>query len=297
MERWGLGYEDLKKINPKLVMLSVSAYGQTGPDREMPGFARIAHAFSGLAFLAGEPGREPVVPGSTSLADYMSGMFGAIGVLIALRDAERTGEGQWIDIGLYESMFRVLDELAPVYAALGTERQRMGADTLNIVPHSHYETADGHWVALACSNDRMWRRLCRAMGRPELADDPDHATMKVRDERRAAVNALVAKWVASLPTEAVLERTRREEMPCAKLLSIADIFEHPQYAARGNFFAHEDPRIGEVTLPAPLPRMTKTPPSFRNAGPALGEANERIYGDLLGLDRNSLEDLRARGTI
>ena len=175
LEKWGLGYDTLAAINPKLVMLRVSAYGQTGPMRDKPGFARVAHAFSGLAYLAGEPGRPPVVPGSTSLADYMSGLFGAVGVMIALRHAERTGEGQIIDIGLYESIFRVLDELAPSYARSGYQRERMGPDTVNIVPHSHYETRDSHWVALACSNDRMWQRLARAMGRPELGDDPRYA--------------------------------------------------------------------------------------------------------------------------
>ena len=149
LEKWGLGYEELARINPKLVMLRVSGYGQTGPLRDKPGFARIAHAFSGLAHLSGEPGRVPVVPGSTSLADYMTGAFGAVGVLIALRHAERTGRGQMVDIGLYESIFRVLDELAPAYAKFGFERERMGPDTVNVAPHSHYQARDGGWVALA----------------------------------------------------------------------------------------------------------------------------------------------------
>ena len=149
MEKWGLGYAALAEINPRLVMLQVSAYGQTGPLRDKPGFARIAHAFSGLAYLAGEPGRPPVVPGSTSLADYMSGLFGAVGVLMALRHAERTGEGQSIDIALYESIFRVLDELAPAYDKFGYQRERMGPDTVNVVPHSHYETRDGAECDLA----------------------------------------------------------------------------------------------------------------------------------------------------
>ena len=297
MARWGLGYEDLLKINPKLILLSISAYGQDGPYKDMPGFARVAHAFSGLAYLSGEPGRPPVVPGSTSLADYMSGMFGAIGVLIGLRDAERSGQGQWIDLGLYESMFRVLDELAPKYAATGFQRERMGADTVNVVPHSHYETADANWVALACSNDRMWQRLCRAMERTDLIDDPAYATMIERDRHRPVVNALVAGWVGGLPLEVVLERTRAEEVPCAKLLSIADIFQDPQYAARGNLVEIDDPRLGKLTLPAPLPRMSRTPPSLRSAGPALGDANARIFGDLLGLTPERLAELKTNGVI
>jgi crotonobetainyl-CoA:carnitine CoA-transferase CaiB-like acyl-CoA transferase len=297
MDRWGIGYSELAKINPKIVMLSVSAYGQTGPYREMPGFARIAHAFGGIAYLAGELGRPPVVPGSTSLADYLSGMFGAIGVLIALRHCERTNQGQLIDIALYESIFRLLDEIAPVYAATGIQRERMGPDVLNVVPHSYYETADRAWVALACSNDRMWQRLARAMNRPELAQDPLHATMKVRNERRKAINALVGGWVLSLPVDEVLARAKREEMPCSKLLSIQDIFEDPQFSARENLFTHNDPRVGALTLPAAVPRMSKTPPTFRSAGPALGSANSEVYGKLLGLSETDISELRARGTI
>jgi crotonobetainyl-CoA:carnitine CoA-transferase CaiB-like acyl-CoA transferase len=180
LEKWGLGFDALSAVNPKIIMLRVSGYGQDGPYRNKPGFARIAHGFSGLAHLAGEAGRPPVMPGSTSLADYISGLWGAIGVLMALRHAEATGQGQIIDIGLYESVFRLLDEIAPVYAKTGFIRERMGGDTVNVVPHSHYETADGRWVALACSSDKMFDRLAQAMGRPDLAHDDLYATMAAR---------------------------------------------------------------------------------------------------------------------
>jgi crotonobetainyl-CoA:carnitine CoA-transferase CaiB-like acyl-CoA transferase len=151
-------------------MLSVSAYGQTGPNRSLPGFARIAHAFSGLAYLSGEPDRIPVVPGSTSLADYMSGMFGAIGVLVALREAETPARGSRSMSRCMNRSSGCLMKIAPGISKTGFQRERMGADTVNIVPHSHYRTADGHFIALACSNDRMWERLTRAMKRPDLAD-------------------------------------------------------------------------------------------------------------------------------
>src|SRR6516162_10145769 len=169
LERLGLGYEAIRELNPRAILLRVSAYGQSGPNHELPGFARIAHAFSGLAFLAGEPEGPPVTPGSTSLADYVTGLYGAVGVLLALRSRESTGTGQCIDLALYETIFRMLDELAPAYQQLGFVRQRMGADTVNVVPHSHYRTKDDHWIAIACSNDEMFARLARAMGRPELA--------------------------------------------------------------------------------------------------------------------------------
>jgi crotonobetainyl-CoA:carnitine CoA-transferase CaiB-like acyl-CoA transferase len=297
LEKWGLSYENLAELNPKLVMLRVSAYGQTGPLKDLPGFARIAHAFSGLAYLSGEPGRVPVVPGSTSLADYMSGLFGAVGVLVALRHAERTGQGQVVDIGLYESVFRVLDELAPAYEKFGHRRERMGPDTVNIVPHSHYQTLDGSWVALACSNDRMWERLTRAMGRPELAADPRYAQMKARADHRQEVNTLVATWVASLEVDAVLTACEQHEAPCSKLLSIADIFSNPQYAARGNLVSIDDARAGHLVLPAPVPRLSRTPPELRSVGPALGNANDEIYGTLLGLSAALRASLGRSGVI
>ena len=297
MEKWGLGYAALAKINPRLVMLQVSAYGQTGPLKNKPGFARIAHAFSGLAYLAGEPGRPPVVPGSTSLADYMSGLFGAVGVLIALRHADRTGEGQTIDVALYESIFRVLDELAPAYDRFGYQRERMGPDTVNVVPHSHYETRDGSWVALACSNERMWGRLCRAMGRPDLIEDPRYSSTPKRAERRAEVNAIVAQWVAGLDVDEVLAACEANEAPVSKLLSISDIFANPQYRERDNLRTLDDPRAGRLVVPGPVPRLSRTPSELRTAGPALGDSNQEYLGDLLGLDGEQLADLKARNII
>ncbi len=297
LEKWGLGYDELAKANPRIVLLRVSAYGQTGPMRDKPGFARIAHAFSGLAYLSGEPGRPPVVPGSTSLADYMSGLFGAVGVMVALRHAEQTGEGQYIDIGLYESVFRVLDEIAPAYARSGFVRERMGPDTVNIVPHSHYETKDGRWVALACSNDRMWQRLTKAMGRPELADDPRYSLPKARDDHRPEVNALVAEWVKSNDAEDLIALCDTADAPISVLMNIADIFADPQYAARGNLQKIDHPQLGELTLPAPLPRLSKTPPSLNSAGPALGNANDEVFGGLLGLTTDYLALLKSKNVI
>lgn len=297
MEKWGLGYDVIAAANPKIVMLRVSAYGQTGPMRQEPGFARIAHAFSGLAYLSGEPDRPPVVPGSTSLADYMTGLFGAVGVLIALRDAERTGIGQMIDIGLYESVFRVLDEIAPAYAKFGYKRERMGPDTVNVVPHSHYETQDGAWVALACSNDRMWERLTAAMERGELSGDERYATPPARNRHRAEVNGIVADWVRSLPLADVLGRCEAAGAPCSKLLDIEDIFADPQYAARENMLTVQDPRVGELVIPAPLPRMSKTPPTLRNTGPSLGNATDTVLRELLGLDIDRIRALAAGGII
>lgn len=297
LEKWGLGFDKLARVNPKIVLLRVSAYGQTGPMKDKPGFARIAHAFSGLAYLSGEPGRPPVVPGSTSLADYMSGLFGAVGVMVALRHVEKTGEGQYIDIGLYESVFRVLDEIAPAYARSGFVRERMGADTVNVVPHSHYETKDGRWVALACSNDRMWERLTKAMGRPELAEDSRYSRPKARDDYRAEVNTMVAQWAKSKDAEELIALCDAADAPISILMNIADIFEDPQYAARGNLEKMVHPQLGKITLPAPLPRLSKTPPRLNSAGPALGNANDEILGGLLALTTDYLASLKSKNII
>jgi crotonobetainyl-CoA:carnitine CoA-transferase CaiB-like acyl-CoA transferase len=291
MERWGLGFEHLRAANPKLVMLRVSAYGQDGPKREEPGFARIAHAFGGLSALAGEPDGPPVVPGSTSLADYISGMWGAIGVLLALRSAEATGEGQVIDIALYEAVFRLLDEIVPAFARHGVVRQRMGADTVNVVPHSHYQSADGRWVAIACTSDKMWARLAAVMGRPELGEDAAYRTSPERVKRREEVNGMVADWVRRYGRDEVMARCREGEVPCGPLYTIDEIFEDPHYRARGNIFETDDPRAGRLALPAALPRLSRTPARFDHAGPALGADTEGILTRLLGIDAARLAAL------
>lgn len=295
LEKWGVGYEDLKQINPRLIMLRISAYGQTGPNRHQPGFARIAHAFSGLTYLSGEPDGPPVVPGSTSMADYASGMWGAIGVLTALHAREKTGRGQFIDLGLYESVFRLLDEIAPAYAKFGTVRERMGADTINVVPHSHYETGSGEWVALACTNDRMFERLATVMKRPEIAEQ--FPTSVVRVQHRDEINQLVADWMKQRTLAEVLSETRDGGVPCAHIYSIADIFKDPQFIERGNLMKVNDPRAGELVLPAAVPRLSETPPVFRHAGRALGADNDEVYADLLGLTQEQINACRETGVI
>jgi succinyl-CoA:(S)-malate CoA-transferase subunit B len=192
LERWGLGWDALSAVNPRLVMVRISAYGQTGPYKDRPGFGRIANAFGGIAYVAGYPDRAPVTPGSATLPDYNSGLFGALGALMALRVAERTGVGQVVDIGLYESIFRILDELAPAFALKGYVRERIGPGTVNVVPHSHYPTRDGRWIAIACTSDKIFERLAAVMGRPELAGSGKWGTIRQREADRAAVDACVA---------------------------------------------------------------------------------------------------------
>jgi crotonobetainyl-CoA:carnitine CoA-transferase CaiB-like acyl-CoA transferase len=296
LEKWGLGFDVLSELNPRIIMLRISAYGQDGPYRDKPGFARIAHAFSGLAHLAGEPGRPPVMPGSTSLADYISGLWGALGVMMALRHAEASGRGQVVDIGLYESVFRLLDEIAPVYAKTGFVRERLGADTVNVVPHSHYQTADGKWIALACSSDKMFERLARAMDRADLATDARYATMGARIAHRDEVNAMVAAWIGSMTLPQTLAECDRHEVPCGPIYSISDIFEDPQYRARGNL-VEVDSRAGTIVVPSAIPRMSRTPPEFKHAGVALGAHTDEVLTTLAGASDAMLAILRKEGVI
>lgn len=295
LEKWGLGYEDLRKINPRLIMLRVSAYGQTGPKHSEPGFARIAHAFGGLSYLAGEAGGPPVVPGSTSLADYLSGMWGAIGVLLSLRALDRLGHGQYIDIGLYESVFRLLDELAPVYAKYGIVRERMGADTINVCPHSHYQTKSGEWVAIACTSDKMWQRMTVALGQPELAETLPTAEARVAE--RDKVNGLVADWIGGMTLDEAMEETVRFGVPCGPVYSIAEIFRDAQYVARENLIKVDDPRAGELMLPSAMPRLSDTPAVFRHAGRAKGADTGDILKELLGLSEAEIDALRSDGVV
>ena len=297
LERWGLGFAALKVIKDDLILIRISAYGQDGPYRDRPGFARIAHAFSGLAYLAGETDGPPVTPGSTSLADYISGLYGALGALLAYTARARFGMGQFVDIALYEGIFRMLDELAPAYAKSGFVRERMGADTVNVVPHSHYATRDGKWVALACSTDKMFERLAAVMERPELLAPERFAKMAQRVAARDEVNRLVADWIGGQSRDEVIQRCLIGEVPIGPINSIADIFEDEQFKARGNLLKVHDPRVGEVVIPNVVPRLSVTPGRFASLGPDLGQHNDEIYGERLGYSAEELERLREDGVI
>src|SRR5438093_6656065 len=197
LERWNLGWDELARVRPSLVMVRISAFGQTGPNRARPGFGRIAAAVGGLAYLSGYPDRAPVSPGTPTVPDYLAGVFGAVGALVALRHAERTGQGQVVDLALYEPVLRVLDDAVAVFGATGQVRERIGSGTESAVPHNHYRSRDGRWIAIACTNDRMFARLLQALGRPELEGDPRMASVRARLAHREAVDELVAAWVAA----------------------------------------------------------------------------------------------------
>ncbi len=297
MEEWGLGWDVLREANPGLVMLRVSGYGQTGPYRRRPGFSHIAHAFGGLSYLAGFPGETPVVPGTAPLGDYVSSLYGAIGVLLALRHKEKTGRGQVIDVGIYEAVFRQMDELAAAYGLFGKIREREGWGSFVAVPHGHFRTKDDRWVAIACTTDKMFERLAEAMERPELASSTLYGEQRKRLAARDEVNAIVIEWVGSLSRDDVLARCLDKEVPVGKLNSIADIFEDEQFLARENLAELEEPGLGKVVIPSVVPRLSATPGRISNLGPALGNATYEVLRELLGVTADEIAELRQQRIV
>ncbi len=297
MEEWGLGWPVLSEANPGLVMLRVSGYGQTGPYRRRSGFAHIAHAFGGLSYCAGFPGETPVLPGTTPLGDYMSSLYGAVGILLALRHKEKTGRGQVIDIGTYEAVFRQLDEIAAAYALFGKIREREGAGSFVAVPHGHFRSKDGKWVAIACTTDKMFERLAEAMERPELASSALYGEQRKRLAARDLVNQLVIEWVGSLTREEVLKRCLDKEVPVGKVNSIADIFEDEHFQARGNLARVDKDGLGEVVVPGVIPTLSETPGRITNLGPPMGNATYEILRELLDLSADEIKRLRRQKII
>ena len=297
MERWGLGWDELHAVNRGLVMVRISAFGQSGPARERPGFGRIAAAVSGASYLSGHPDRPPVSPGTPTIPDYLAGAFGAFGTLTALRHRDRTGEGQVVDIGLYEPMLRMLDELIPVYGATGYVRERIGSATEYVVPHNHYATRDAGCIAIACTNDRMFERLAvKAMGQPALVTE--FPTMAARLARRNEVDATVGRWVGALDASEALARLDAAEVPCSRVASVRDIFEDAQVRARDNILTLPSPLGGMLAMVGVVPRLSLTPGEVRHAGALeVGADNEEVYCGRLGLTRDELAALRARGVV
>jgi succinyl-CoA:(S)-malate CoA-transferase subunit B len=299
LERWNLGWEVLREVNPRLVMLRVTGYGQTGPYKDRPGFARVAHAMGGIAYLAGMPKGTPVTPGSTTLGDYITGLYGCFGVLMALRHRDRTGEGQYIDAALYESIFRCTEELAPAYGLYGTVRERAGSSHNDFaVPHGHFATRDGRWVAISCATDMLFARLAQAMGRPDLAQPHTYGKQDQRLAHRHDVNEVVRDWCGSLTRDEVLQRCYATDTPAGPLNNIADIFGDRQFHARRNMVAIDAPDTGEqVIVPTPVPRLSETPGSIRSLGPKLGEHTDEILRGLLGMGDDEIALLRAKKAI
>ncbi len=297
LEKWNLGWDVMHDINPQLVMVRISGFGQTGPYASRPGFGRIGNAFGGLSYLAGYPDRPPVTPGSATIPDYMAGLYGALGALMALRARETTGRGQYVDIGLYEPIFRILDELAPAYQYKGYVRERMGPGTVNVVPHSHYPTSDGKWMAIACTSDKIFARLAEAMQQPELAADDKWGRIARRDAERDAVDAAVGAWTSRHNRADLVAICDQFQVPCGPVSSIAEIFEDEHYRARENIAYVDDPRAGQLAVPNVCPRLSDTPGEITWLGPPVGAHTEEILRERLQLTADDIASLREKGVV
>jgi formyl-CoA transferase len=282
LEKWNLGWDVLSALNPKLVMLRVSGYGQTGPFAGKPGFAAIAEAIGGLRYLIGYPDRAPVRTG-VSIGDTLASLYGVIGTMMALRHAEQTGEGQVVDVSLIESVLAVTESLIPEYGVDGTVRERTGSSLPGIAPSNTYLTKDGRYLVLAANGDSIFQRLMLAIDRSEVAHDE---RFKHNDGRAAAADELdeiLGSWAASVSLSEALDILERASVPASGINSVAEVFQDEQFKSRGSIERYELKSGLDLYMPAAVPRLTKTPGSTRWLGPKLGEHNRELL-EALGLD-------------
>ncbi len=297
-EKWGVGYDELRKVNPRIIMLRISGFGQTGPLRERGGFGRVAEAMGGLTNLIGEPEPGPPMTPGIPMGDLLTGMLGSWATMVALynRDA-RGGEGQVIDLGLYESVFRIL-EFDPIqYDQLNSVHMREGNQLSYVAPSNMFKTSDGRWLTLAASTQSIFEDLCRAMGREELIADPRFADNPARVVHRKEINAIVAEWIAERTRYEVAEAFDPRGIPYAPVYTMEDVFQHEQYLAREMLVRVRDAQLGDAVVQNVIPKFSKTPGGIRHLGPTLGEHNEEIYCGLLGYSKARLQELRDAGVI
>ncbi|MGZ8131759.1 CaiB/BaiF CoA transferase family protein [Bordetella bronchiseptica] len=295
MEKWGLSWEALHALNPRLIMLRISGYGQTGPKAQEPGFAAIGEAMAGLRYLNGEPGRAPVRAG-LSLGDTIAGLHGAMGVLLALyqRDA-RGGQGQVIDAALYESIFNLSESLLPEYSVFGAVREPAGAALPGIAPSNAYPCRDGY-VLIAGNGDAIFQRLMQRIGRADLGDDPELAHNDGRARRAHELDAAIGAWTAQRDIGSVLEAMRAAGVPVGRIYSVADIAQDPHYQARGAIARLRAASGIDVDMPAIFPCLSGNPGAIRERAPLLGEHTDAVLEEA-GLDDAARAGLRARGVI
>jgi succinyl-CoA---D-citramalate CoA-transferase len=270
LEGWGLGWERLRALNPRLVMLRISGYGQTGPAKDRPGFGVIGESMGGLRYLTGEPGRVPVRVG-VSIGDTLAALHGVIGVLMALyhRDA-RAGQGQFIDVALHESVFNVMESLLPEYDAFGVVRERAGSALPGIVPSNAYRCRDGDYVLVAGNGDSIFRRLMAAIGRADLESDPALAHNDGRAAQTVRIDGAIEAWTSQRSQDEVVAALDAARVPVGRIASIADIARDPQYLARDMILSVETAN-GPLKVPGIVPKLSATPGAIRHAAPRLGE--------------------------
>jgi crotonobetainyl-CoA:carnitine CoA-transferase CaiB-like acyl-CoA transferase len=296
LERWGLGPDELHRVNPELVLVRISGYGQSGPYRDRPGFGGVAEAIGGLRHLTGYPDRPPTRVG-ISIADSVAGLYAVIGALMALR---RRGTGEVVDVALYEGVYSLMESLVPDYDAYGVERERTGSALPGVVPSGTYRCADGGYAVVSGNGDAIFRRLMRLVGRPDLADDPALADNAGRVPRAAELDAAIGAWTATLPCADALRALEEAAVPSGPIHTAADILADPHYQARGmherhpvEISAHEK---ADVTFPGIVPKLREHPGATRWLGPDLGEHTDAVLA-ALGVDEARRRELRAEGVV
>lgn len=298
LEKWGLGYEELKQMNPNLIMSRVSGYGQTGPYREKAGFGTPGTAFSGHTGISGYPDRPPVSP-SYSLLDYITGIHIGLATVSALysRDVSEDGEGQEVEMGLYESIFRMLEFLVAEYDQNQKIRERSPGLSGHSSPAGTYQTKDGKFMVLVCSTDSTFDRLADAMDRKDMLEDDRYYTNAVRLKHDGDVQEIVSTWIKQFTQAEISEKLDSYGVPVSPILTIEDIFNDPQYKARENIVEVEHPRLGRIKVPGVVPKFSKTPGSIRMRAPELGEHSEDILTNELGFSAEEVAALKEEGVI
>jgi crotonobetainyl-CoA:carnitine CoA-transferase CaiB-like acyl-CoA transferase len=297
LEKWGLGWEELSAINPRLVMVRISGYGQTGPRRNMPGFAAIAEGMGGLRHVTGYPDRPPVRAG-VSIGDTLASLYGVVGALMAIHHVKvNGGMGQVVDVALYEAVFAVMESLMPEYSLQGVVRGRTGSSLPGISPSNTYLCRDGGYVIIAANGDTLFQRLMAAIGRTDLADDPALAHNDGRVTRNGELDKAIGDWTLRYDIAEVIRRLELAEVPVGKSFTAADIYEDEHYGARNMLEKHPLPRGGpQVTIPGIVPKLSNTPGQTRWLGPELGEQTTEVLMTC-GIGLEAIQALKAKGVI
>jgi formyl-CoA transferase len=295
MEGWGLGPDDLLKLNPRLIMLRISGYGQTGPYRDKPGFGVVAEAMSGLRHLTAEPGRVPVRVG-VSIGDTLAALHGVIGILLALQERHRSGQGQVIDVALYEAVFNCMESLLPEYSAFGAVREPAGSALPGIAPSNAYRCSDGGYALIAGNGDSIFKRLMATIGRDDLGRDPALADNAGRVARVVEIDAAIGAWAAQRTVDEVLAALDAAAVPAGRIYTVADIAKDPHYQARGMIdHVHMDDGT-ELAVPGITPKLSRTPGGHRRNAPAIGQDTDAVLRGI-GLTPAQIQALKDQGIV